>query len=80
MTAAHFRYLLEEVQDYKCSITGLELLPGNTCIALKIPRSRRGKPGPENIQLVHESIVQLARELPLNEVIEVCKIVVTNNR
>lgn len=80
MTAAHFRYILEDVQDYRCNISGLELLPENTCIALKIPRSRKGKPGPDNIQLVHESIVQLARDLPVNEAVEICKIVAKHNR
>lgn len=72
MTAAHFKHLLEEVQDYKCNLTGLPLTPQNVCIALKIPRSRGGKLGPENVHLVHESIAKLAREYPVNEVIQIC--------
>jgi len=80
MNAAHFKYILEEVQDYKCAISGLPLLPENTCIALKVPKSYGGKPKPDNIQLVHESIVKLAREYPAHEVIEICKIVAAHNR
>ena len=80
LTAAHFKHLLEDVQNYRCPFTGLPLIPDNVHIALKTPRSRGGKPSPENVHLVHESIVKLAREYPVEEVIQICKIVAKHNK
>lgn len=79
MTSEYFKHLLEEVQDYKCAITGLPLMPDNVCIIPKIPRARGGKPGPNNVQLVHESIVKLAREYTAEEILALSRIVVANN-
>lgn len=80
MTSAHFKYLLEEVQNYKCAITGLPLMPDNVWIILIIPRSKGTKPGPNNVQLVHESIVRLAREYTKEEILILCEIILKNNK
>lgn len=75
MTAAHFRYLLEEVQDYRCAITGLPLLPENVWILPRIPRCNASQLGPENVYLVHESIAPLAREYSHDEIVAIAKAV-----
>jgi hypothetical protein len=80
MTSAHFKYLLEEVQNHKCAITGLPLMPDNVWIIPITPRSKVTKAGPNNIQLVHESIVRLAREYSKQEILIVCEIILKNNK
>lgn len=79
MTSAHFKHLLEEVQNYKCAITGLPLMPDNVWIIPVIPRSKGSKPSPNNVQLVHESIVRLAREYTKQEILILCEIILKNN-
>lgn len=73
MTSEYFKYLLEEVQDYKCALTGLPLLPENVWIMPKIPRERGGKPGPDNVYLVHSCIAKLARDFTPDEILATCK-------
>lgn len=80
MTAAHFRYLLEDVQDYRCNISGMPLEPSTVWIMPIIPRSKGGKPGPNNVQLLHESVVKLARNYTKEEIIFICKTVMEHNK
>ena len=76
MTADYFKYLLEEVQDYKCALTGLPLLPENVWIMPKVPRERGGKLGPDNVYLVHECIAKLARDFTRDEILATSRAVV----
>lgn len=62
MNSADFKRLLEDVQDYRCAITGLPLLPENVEIAFKTPLSRGGSIALSNVHLVHNSVIKLARE------------------
>ena len=80
MTAAHFKHLLEEVQDYKCAITGLPLLPENVWILPKMPRAKASSLGPDKIYLVHESVATLAREYSAEEILTLSKAVVDFNK
>lgn len=79
MTSEYFKHLLEEVQNYKCAITGLPLMPDNIWIIPIEPRSKGTKPGPNNVQLVHESIVRLAREYTKEEILILCEVILKFN-
>lgn len=73
MKSQDFKRLLEDVQDYKCAITGLPLLPENVEIAFKRPISRGGQKAAANVHLVHNSIIKLAREYTQEEIVALAK-------
>lgn len=73
MNSADFKRLLEEIQDFKCAITGLPLLPENVEIAFKKPLSRGGQKAAANVHLVHKSIIKLAREYTIEEITALAK-------
>ena len=75
MKSSDFKRLLKDVQDYKCAITGLPLLPENVEIAFKRPISRGGQKAAANVHLVHNSIVKLAREYTQEEIVALAKAV-----
>lgn len=73
MNSADFKRLLEDVQDFKCGITGLPLLPENVEIAFQKPLSRGGQKAAANVHLVHNSIIKLAREYTQEEIVALAK-------
>ena len=78
MNSAEFKRLLEDVQDYKCAITGLPLLPENVEIAYKRPLSKGGKIAVDNVHLVHQSILKLARDYTPEEIKALALAIVSN--
>lgn len=78
MKAKDFYQILNEEQNGRCSYTGWELTPENTRIAHKVPLKYGGKHEYDNVELIHSSIANLARDLPRDEVIQLCKTVVNN--
>jgi vacuolar-type H+-ATPase subunit C/Vma6 len=76
MNSADFKRLLEDVQDYRCAITGLPLLPENVEIAFKTPLSRGGSVALTNVHLVHNSVIKLAREHTIQEIRAIAKAIV----
>lgn len=76
MNSADFKHLLEEVQDYKCAITGLSLLPENVVISFKNPLSKGGKVALSNVCLVHESISKLTKEYTHAEIRVIARAIV----
>ena len=76
MNSADFKRLLEDVQDYRCAITGLPLLPENVEIAFKTPLSRGGNIALSNVHLVHSSVIKLAREHTIQEIRAIAKAIV----
>ena len=78
MRASHFYKLLNEIQNCKCSYTGWELTPENTRIAHKVPLKNGGTHEFGNVELVHASIANLARDLSEKEIYKLCLAVVEN--
>jgi len=78
MNSVDFKRLLEDVQDFKCALTGLPLLPENVEIAYKIPPPR-GKIAASNVYLVHKSIIKLAREYSSEEILTLARLVVATH-
>lgn len=75
MNSADFKRLLEDVQNYKCALTGLPLLPENVEIAYRVPLPR-GKVAASNVHLVHNSIIRLARHHSPEEIIALARLIV----
>ncbi len=76
MNSADFKRLLEDVQDYRCAITGLPLLPENVHIALKTPLKRGGQVALSNVYLVHESVAKLTKGLTQEEIRSLAKLII----
>ncbi len=77
MNSADFKRLLEDIQDYKCAITGLPLLPENVVISFKTPLSKGGKVALSNVCLVHECISKLAKDYTHDEIKVIAKAIVS---
>lgn len=65
-----------EAQGYRCAYTGDELTPENTSADHRVPFSRGGSHGPENISLVLGVVNAAKGGMTLQEFVEMCRKVV----
>lgn len=80
LNTADLKRILEDFQDYKCPLTGLQLLPENTVISFKKPLSKGGAVALSNVCLIHECIGKLAKDYSHEEIRVIAKaIVATGN-
>lgn len=76
MKSSDFYEILES-QNYRCNVTGWDLTPGNTRIAHILPIKHGGKHTRSNVQVVHASIANLVREVEPDDLLNICRAVVT---
>ncbi len=77
MSTQDFRTLLETEQDFRCALTGFELTPETVTIAHRTPLKKGGKHIRSNVYLVHESVAKLVRDHSADEVLAICRAVIS---